>query len=493
MPSNKAVVVVDPISTGANLAQLLFDRGWPVIRVFSDGCPEKVKKHTPAGLTVEFVATIEHTGDLDATVAAVRAVGYELEACFVGCETGVLFADLLAHGLSLTGNDVAHSQLRRNKFLQTEAVRSAGLPAAHQALVQRAEQVEEFLSASAATLTESSAFKAVVKPVDGAGSDGVSICDSPDEVRNAFSALSGSTNVLGLQNVGVLLQEYLRGDEFVVDTVSRNGVHKCVALWVYDKRWVSDDAPVVYYGMRCLQVEDDFSKYSSMIAYIFGVLDAIKLTHGAAHSEIKMENGNPRGPLLIEVNGRVHGGEGTWLPIPQECAGYTHISALADATLDGSAFEALPAVPTGLRKRGSWVTVRSNVAGVLSAVDAAKMDLIRALPSYHSEYLPPTLAPGHPVIRTTDACSVHGCFNLINSDAAALERDYEVAQSIIDSGLFSVFPPEVSPASPARSVDSVDAGDEPAQKRQAVGAPNVVNKRLPHLHAPPRPESTETM
>jgi len=75
----------------------------------------------------------------------------------------------------------------------------------------------------------------------------------------------------------------------------------------------------------------------------------------------------------------------------------------------------------------------------------------------------------------------------------ALERDYEVAQSIIDSGLFSVFPPEVSPASPARSVDSVDAGDEPAQKRQAVGAPNVVNKRLPHLDAPPRPESTETM
>jgi len=27
--------------------------------------------------------------------------------------------------------------------------------------------------------------------------------------------------VLGLQNDGVLLQEYLRGDEFVIDTVTR--------------------------------------------------------------------------------------------------------------------------------------------------------------------------------------------------------------------------------------------------------------------------------
>jgi len=312
-------------------------------------------------------------------------------------------------------------------------------------------------------------------------------------VRRAFAALSGSTNVLGLQNDGVLLQEYLRGDEFVVDTVSRNGVHKCVALWVYDKRWVSDDAPVVYYGMRCLQVEDDFAKYSGMIGYIFGVLNSIKLTHGAAHSEVKMEPGSVRGPLLIEVNGRVHGGEGTWLPIPQECAGYTQISALADATLDPRAFDMIPAVPTGLRKRGAWVTVRSNVEGVISAIDTLKMDQIRALPSYHSEYLPPTLAPGHPIIRTTDACSVHGCFNLINADAAQLERDYEVAQAVIDAGLFAVYPVHQSPSSPARSVDSVDAEDERAVKRQATGAPNVTDMRMLLAEAPPRPESTETM
>ena len=55
-------------------------------------------------------------------------------------------------------------------------------------------------------------------------------------MRDCFNALQGTQNGLGLMNTEVLLQEYLSGDEYVVDTVSRNGVHKCVAIWKYDKR-----------------------------------------------------------------------------------------------------------------------------------------------------------------------------------------------------------------------------------------------------------------
>ena len=29
--------------------------------------------------------------------------------------------------------------------------------------------------------------------------------------------------------------EFLAGDEYVVDTVSRDGVHKCVCIWKYIK------------------------------------------------------------------------------------------------------------------------------------------------------------------------------------------------------------------------------------------------------------------
>ena len=95
----------------------------------------------------------------------------------------------------------------------------------------------------------SGAFKAVVKPCEGAGSDGVTICNSKQDVRDAFLKLDGTRNVLGLTTYEVLVQEYLVGDEYVVDTVSRDGVHKCVAIWKYDKR-IFNGSPVVYYGAR---------------------------------------------------------------------------------------------------------------------------------------------------------------------------------------------------------------------------------------------------
>ena len=37
------VAIVDPISTGASLAKFLSDRGYPLVRVFSDTLPDEVK------------------------------------------------------------------------------------------------------------------------------------------------------------------------------------------------------------------------------------------------------------------------------------------------------------------------------------------------------------------------------------------------------------------------------------------------------------------
>ena len=58
-------------------------------------------------------------------------------------------------------------------------------------------------------------------------------------------------NSLGCVNEGVLVQEYLQGTEYVVDSVSRDGVHKVTAIWEYDKRSVND-ANFVYFGMKML-------------------------------------------------------------------------------------------------------------------------------------------------------------------------------------------------------------------------------------------------
>ena len=118
--------------------------------------------------------------------------------------------------------------------------------------------------------------------------------------------------MLGLTNYSVLLQEYLAGDEYVVDTVSRDGVHKCVALWKYDKR-VYNGAPVVYYGMQLLAIDSE-PRLAEMVGYTASVLDALGIRYGCCHTEIMLVE---RGPVLVEVNCRIHGGEGTWAPMPK--------------------------------------------------------------------------------------------------------------------------------------------------------------------------------
>lgn len=46
-------------------------------------------------------------------------------------------------------------------------------------------------------------------------------------------------NGLGSVNEGALVQEYLDGMEYVVDTVSRAGAHRVCAIWEYDKRSIN--------------------------------------------------------------------------------------------------------------------------------------------------------------------------------------------------------------------------------------------------------------
>ena len=61
-----------------------------------------------------------------------------------------------------------------------------------------------------------------------------------------------------------------------------------------------------------------------MVQYTFGVLDALGIRNGAVHAELKLE---ARGPVLIEANCRLHGGEGTWAPMAAACVGYSAVGA----------------------------------------------------------------------------------------------------------------------------------------------------------------------
>lgn len=77
----------------------------------------------------------------------------------------------------------------------------------------------------------------------------------------------------------VLCQEFLRGKEYVIDHVSRDGVHKLMMTWVYDKR-PRNGSQFVYFGM--LPIDPRSEEAQALVPYVRGVLDALGMRHGVS-------------------------------------------------------------------------------------------------------------------------------------------------------------------------------------------------------------------
>eukprot|EP00808_Paulinella_micropora_P006701 g65337.t1 len=360
------MVVVDPLSTGAVLVAEILTRGCKVIRVFSDVFPAKLMDMVLDGLKIEYAATVQHRGDLNSTLEELQDQaeehGLEILGVTPGCETGVELADALSEALDLRTNGTDLSDCRRHKFRMTEQVRRKGVPAASQALASTLSQCDRFLK----QLPEGP-MKVVIKPVESAGSDSVYVCTSQEEVRRRFIEITGKKNILGKENTECVLQEFLEGKEYVVDTVSSEGLHKCVCLWEYDKR-PTNGAPFVYYGLRMKDSSEPGMK--EMVEYTFRVLDALGIQNGCGHAEVIITR---RGPILVEVGSRPHGGEGCWVPMVYKVLGTSQVKALTDLYLDYPSFAKLPVTPqmtNGLfglefnvvsRKKGKVICINQDI------------------------------------------------------------------------------------------------------------------------------------
>lgn len=147
---------------------------------------------------------------------------YELVSVVAGGDRGVDFADALSETLGLMTNGT-YIQNRRDKKIQQELVAAAGLRSVRQAGGTEFSQVEAFLKAES--------YPVVLKPVESSGSDGVKLCNSFEEAKEHFELIMSTPMVDGGANTGVLAQEFLRGKEYIVDHVSRNGVHKTMMVW----------------------------------------------------------------------------------------------------------------------------------------------------------------------------------------------------------------------------------------------------------------------
>ena len=394
--------IVDAYSTGKYLPQAFRARGISCVHVQSRSeVPTRFRKDFDAA---SFDDNYVHTGSVSETAEWLSARG----ARFVvpGTEIAVELADELSEQLRLpNSNGTARSRWRRDKGLMAQALLSSGL---------RAPVYYRATNASAASqwAAHRNIWPVVVKPVDSAGSDNVIFCGGSDEVNDTAGKILGSLNRMGRINNEILVQEYLRGDQYYVNSVSVRGKHYIAEIWS-DLTCRINGAGVVS------DREDLLPRYGFpqdvIVSYLRDVLDCLGIRWGPAHSELMMTE---NGPILIETAARP---VGTILPGAVSAAtGDNHVTLTADCYADPEEFEKRVDSPYELSHHLMMISLICRKSGLVQ--DATGLSLLQELPSYWG--ILSKIEPGARIFRTVDISTSPGHVYLMHRSREQIMRDY---------------------------------------------------------------------
>jgi len=241
----------------------------------------------------------------------------------------VQLCDYLSDKLTLRGNPMKYSPYRFNKYLMQERVKNVGLRGILQKECSRIDEIRSFVEQSRC----SGGY--VIKPLESCATVDVYFCESLAELEVRYRKITEETSCFGTCGKSALVQEFIEGEEWVVNTASRNGLHKVVGVYRYKKRRVNGRA-FVYQSMRLV---DSSQLDPSLIAYTLNVLNALEIQNGAGHAEIMMTD---TGPCLIEMNARNCGGDSQVML--RKCIGYSHAETQIWAYACEEKFNSLPCI-----------------------------------------------------------------------------------------------------------------------------------------------------
>ena len=293
------IIVVECISTGVNFIEDIINRGYnPVVLHLKiadtkEGkCHENLVYSEYKRIAHDFDMIFEHDS-FEETVKEVRK--YDPLLIVPGNEKGVVLATRLSHELGLLTNPIENLDVMTLKDEMQNRLAERGLRSIRGKVIRSLDEAIEFYDTE--NLKE-----VVVKPVYSSCSSSVRICFDRDELIDSINCLFDDFNCYGDENTELLVQERIDGVEYIVNTVSHNGIHRITLIWKYNKVRTSEGA-IIYDS--CETVNKLSIGEAEMVEYAYDVADALGIQYGPVHGEYMIDE---NGPVLIEVNCRPCGG-----------------------------------------------------------------------------------------------------------------------------------------------------------------------------------------
>lgn len=409
----KTCAIVDAYSSGNLLAPEFIKKGYQVIHVRSKDYGLPIILHTfhPEDFFMDLPA-----GSMEDQMQVLQQ--HQVEFIIAGCEVGVEYADTLNGKMHLPGNVLSKSLARRNKYEMIEEIRKAGL--------HTARQIKTTSPSDAVAFGKSlHSFDIILKPERSSGTNLVFRAKSVAEAETAFRKIMHTKTMFDEPNEDVCVQEYIPGEEFVIDTVSSDGKHIISDMWQY--HFTSENGvPFLYDQTELLKYDDP--RTEPLKQYTLDVINALGVRWGPTHPEIKM---SPSGPMVIEVGSRL---AGVYPLCAQAALGIGPAQLTADAFCDPEEFMKIRAKPYDLTTNGLLISLIAYETGILKSLDRSKE--IENLPSFH--HMDFWVTVGKEVHKTIDIGTSPGFVFLMHTDKAVIQKDYEFVRNLERNGLYEL-------------------------------------------------------
>jgi biotin carboxylase len=288
-------VVVDPIKSGADLRNSLREVDAKVIDVYT------LDREFMNSLGVELPNEGEHICSDDARQVAARLEPWtdRIQAVIPASEPATAFVARLARLLHLPSNHDPDPERFRNKEAMRKHAHAAGVRVPAFFGIERGRDFEFPQSTRAH----------ILKPLRAAGADAVKIVSSKLEVQQHMTRCAH--DLFGNENTRWLLEEYVTGPEFAINTVSSGGRHQTIDIWEYCQP--GDGASKVYDNpyWNVLQI-DKGRVWDELSAFAAATLERFAVEFGFCHIEVKIDL-HSGCVYLIEIASRLPGAGMPWM------------------------------------------------------------------------------------------------------------------------------------------------------------------------------------
>lgn len=232
-----------------------------------------------------------NTSSIDELVEVCRPLqrSADLKGVWSSSEYFIATSATLANLFGLPGPNHAAVTQTRNKKLQRDLTKPLYKTPPRSVLAGTPDEI------NAAAL--SVGLPVILKPVSGSGSLGVRLCASTDAIDDYVAKIADGQSSKPHITSGILVEEYLSGAEFSVELFDGRSIgvtRKHLGLLPSFVE-IGHDFPLSF----------DESSEPILRRFAERVTEALGLTWGPAHVEVRLRDGEP---VLIEANPRLAGG-----------------------------------------------------------------------------------------------------------------------------------------------------------------------------------------